>query len=131
MGLFSFLKSAPDAAEKTLDIIQNAGDAVWFTDEEKAENKKELFKLWADNLAKINDENSPRSLTRRYISVSVIFVWLLLNIVGVAAFLYDPVFADFVFSVVAEQSYIVGGIAVFYFGPHMIGRAVKALKTND
>lgn len=125
MGLFSFLKSAPDAAEKAIDTIRSAGDAVWFTDEEKAEYKKDCFKLWADSLAKINDENSPRSLTRRYISVSVIGVWLLLNVVGVAGYIYDPSFANFVFSVVAEQSYIVGGIAVFYFGPHMIGRAVR------
>lgn len=128
MGLFSFLKSAPDAAEKAIDTITSAGDAVWFTDEEKAEYKKECFKLWADSLAKINDENSPRSLTRRYIAFMVVGVWLLFSIVSVVAHPFNIEYSAFVLDVLSMQSPIVGGIAVFYFGPHMIGRAIKGAK---
>ena len=125
MGLFSFLKSAPDAAEKTLDIIKKGGDAIWYTDEEKAENNKELFKLWAEALTKINDENSPRSLTRRYIAWMVVGVWLLFSAVCVAAYPFNTEYSAFILDVLAMQSPIVGGIAIFYYGPHMIGRAVK------
>lgn len=129
MGWFSFLQSAPNAAEKAIETIQNAGDAVWFTDEEKAEYKKECFKLWADSLSKINDENSPRSLTRRYIAFMVVGFWLLLTAICVGAYPFSVEYSGFVFDVLSIQTPIVVGISVFYFGPHMIGRAVKSAKS--
>lgn len=130
MGWLSFLKSAPNAAEKTIDTIREAGDKLFYTDEEKADSDKELFKLWADSFEKLRDENSARSITRRYIACMVVGFWLLLTAVCVGSYPFDPEYSAFVFDVLSIQTPIVIGVSVFYFGPHLIGRAVQQARSK-
>lgn len=128
MGLLSFLKSAPDTVEKSVDALIATGDSLVFTEEEKAEGRKQTFQ-WFLELEKIlADQNSPRSLTRRYIATAVFFEWLLLHLVSVVTRFFDSAIAQHIFDVANNQNWIVGMVATFYFAPHMIGRAVQGLK---
>lgn len=128
MSIFGFLKSAPNTVEKSVDALIATGDALVFTEEEKANNRKASFAWMLEFERILADQNSSRSLTRRYIATAVVFEWLLLHLVSVAVVFFDADISKNIFDVANNQNWVVGLIAAFYFAPHMIGRAVQGAK---
>lgn len=46
MGIWSTLFSSSSTIEKTTDAVISAGDKIWYTDEEKADNKIKLIQYF-------------------------------------------------------------------------------------
>jgi hypothetical protein len=121
MGLLSWITGESKAAEKAIDGVTNGLDAMFFTDEEKSvANQKVLdFKLkWAQ-------ATSGQNLARRYISLLVVALWVLLVVLTVFLKLIGSESSDFVFNILKD---IVNNpfmlIIGFYFAAH-IARGLK------
>ncbi len=132
MGIFSFLKSsekAVDTAASLIDAGVNGIDKLFFTDEEKAEASSKFYENWISTLKLLVDTESIRSITRRYLAISVIGTWLLLIITGTSVYiagLKDA--AEFTFRVVQDMTVPVLAVIGFYFGPEMISRVLGRSK---
>jgi hypothetical protein len=79
MGILSWMFGTPKAFEKTaetvgktIDWVGKGIDAAWYTDEEKAADLKEAHKSIREMIIKLQDEYTPRSITRRILAVFVV-----------------------------------------------------------
>lgn len=76
--VFGGSKAAENAVKRAADGIYYGLDKAFYTQEEKAEDRAERFKMLYDFVAKTFDENSLRNVTRRWLAWGVTF-WLLVN----------------------------------------------------
>ena len=124
--MFDFLKGSPQILDKATDGIINGADLLFLTDEEKLQYQQEAAKLWLKIQESIRDENSIRSITRRYIAVLSTICYFLLVFLAVVVYSFNSDWSAFIFGILtSELGWMVLGINAFYFGPHMIGRLKK------
>ena len=125
MGIFSFLK-APETIDKMLSAVISTGDALVYTDEEKAEMKKEMAKIHLDHIKATAGENNHTSVARRWLSVLIIvpFVLLTLGSAILDAFGMPEIANHWQELAMEDYSNLIMMVCVFYFGPHL----AKALK---
>jgi len=122
-------KAADTAIETGAKVVEagiNALDAVFFTEEERAQFHKELADQWMQIQLATKDESSIRSVTRRVIAFLIIGPFVLVVLGAVFVWPFNPAYAGFLLQVV--EGYFGGlalGVAAFYFGPHLIGRAFR------
>jgi len=135
MGFFDIFKTstkAVDTATGLIDAAKDGIDKLFYTDEEKAEQGAKFYDNWLQMVTLMVDTESIRSITRRYLAVSVIGVWLYLIVLGTATFIFGGASAEksaeFVFKVVSSMDWQVIAIIGFYFGPEMIGRMLDKIK---
>lgn len=137
--MFGFLKSNPDKilniAEKGLDSLSAGADKLFYTEEEKAENainRVEIGQKWAEIHIKLMEtlstENTTRSITRRYLAVMVIGVFLFLVVSSAAAYPYRSDWAIHIFNVAKSLSTLVLTIGIFYFGYYGVKETIKSVK---
>lgn len=93
-------------------IINGLGGFI----DESTESKEEVRKSIVNHYNQSLQESTPRSLTRRYIAVSIIGVYLLFLIVAVFAYPFSVDYATFVLKVAGLLTSLVVTIAIFYFG---------------
>ncbi len=107
-----------DLADKGLDKL----DKLFYTKEEKADFAKANWQAYFEYIKATREENSIRSQTRRILSISVIYVFLLLVILAVVAYYYISVeYAQFIVELIdTKLGNLVMMVAVFYFGPYML-----------
>lgn len=129
-GLFGGSSNNKDIAEKAADGIYNGLDKLIYTDEEKADALMEGRKLFLKFVDKAYDQNSIRSVTRRWLAFLVVAptmstVCLMVVVRGIAVFLEAPgatiQYAAFLFETVQVLAPWTGGVLAFYFGAHLIG----------
>lgn len=79
MGFLSWMFGTPKAFEKTaetvgktIDLVGRGIDAAWYTDEEKAADLKASQKDIREMILKLQDEYTPRSITRRIIAIFIV-----------------------------------------------------------
>lgn len=136
MSIWSWLTSSAKTAENVSEMgktltkgVVNGIDAIFYTDEEKADAKQKgwdtLLQFW-DVMSK---ENTEQSKARRDIAKMVMQAYFALIFIGVMVFKYDPNFAGFVFDVVKEIFWLVTMVAGIYFGPQQIAKVWT--KTNN
>ncbi len=77
--MFSWLFGNSKNAEKTVDAVVATGDALFFTDEEKAENRNKINEWYLRYL----EATQPQNLARRIIALIVTGLWALLIVAGV------------------------------------------------
>lgn len=124
MGFINWLISGGATAGKVVDATINAGDALFFTPEEKSQaNLKKLD--WSLKYLKLT---SGQNVARRLITVGVVGVWVILVLAAVISGYFDrgdDSFAVWVFEVIKD---VVNGpfmiIVGFYFMTSL-ARAVK------
>ena len=138
MGLLSFITGAGKAADtidKVGEGLVKGVDMLFFTEEEKAIYSANAGELWLKTQGVLAAENTARTLTRRYISVAVIYNWLLMNLVTffVAVFLAlaqkgIEVALSLFTTINTVMGTVVLAIIVFYFGPSALGRIIETAK---
>ncbi len=133
MGLLDIFRTSEKAVDTAADLIKAGADGLdmlFFTDEEKSEASNKFYENWIKTLGMLVDTESIRSITRRYLAVSVVGTWLLLILLGVAVRVFggDKEAAEFVFEVAKSMNYSVLAVVTFYFGPEMIGRLLGKVK---
>lgn len=132
MGLLSFLSGDTKSTEKILDAGISAGDAIWYTDEEKANDDKQFKALYFKYLERTADESTARSISRRLICVPV--VWTFLGLIWVRTGL---AVADMSVAVAAVQTSITDlvtptGLCIgFYVGNHALGAVMDRLNKKN
>ena len=88
-------------------------------------SKQEVQEAITEHYKTTLTESTPRSLTRRYIAVSIIAVFLLLIISCGVAYPFSEAYANFLFGIVKEIFGIVLTIIIFYFGGYYGGKFIK------
>ena len=150
MGFLSWMFGTPKAFEetaktvnKTIDWVGKGIDAAWYTDEEKAKDLKAHNKNIRDMILKLQDEYTPRAITRRIIAVFVVGNMALhLNIAIFFAWLgaYRPKVTDGVnawdktlditLQLITQELKMVMIIVFFYFGYYGVKSVVGEFRKN-
>jgi hypothetical protein len=120
--------------EATTGIIAGI-DKIWYTDEERADNKTEVFKLktraieahtkFVENTA---SENSARSIARREIAQKIIDVWLTMMILNTIVYLFDEAKGKKMYEVVEVYGLPTAVLMVlgFYFSLYALDKVTGA-----
>ncbi len=124
MGFFSWLSKAPKVTDTACEIakdISSGMDVLFYTDEEKAQAQQKAFDAWLE-MTKALGPSSARDISRRVIAVMVMVMCMALTVTGLIAAwsgcqpLYETALSFF-----GNWWKVALTVAVFYFGPHMIG----------
>ncbi|MCX2780413.1 hypothetical protein [Microbulbifer thermotolerans] len=130
MSFWSRLWDTPEVISKGVDAAIKTGDALVFTEEERAEYNQRV----RDWLLKWQQATSGQNLARRLIAIAVTTVWLVESIVGlvltvVAAFHPEnsalSKSAAACWAAAQQMSLPAGVVLTFYFAPNKIGEAVQ------
>lgn len=120
MGWFTKLFDS-GVGEKATDAIINAGDALFYTDEEKAiaaQKKLDFALKWLS-------ATGPQNLARRLIAIIVVCYFLLFVSIMSCALVFLPDTGKILYDVCKEFLFIpFSGIMAFYFMTHLL-RATK------
>jgi hypothetical protein len=74
-------------------------------------------------------ESTPRALTRRYIALAFVLVFLFLILLAVGVYPWYPLYSQFIFELIKDQLfYVVITIVVFYFGGYYGSKLIKDKK---
>lgn len=131
MGLFSWIKTSEKAVDTGLDLVTTAVkgiDMLVFTDEEKAQMSVETMNLWLEMQDRIAHESSVRSLTRRFIAISIVFTFLFFLIGAGVVFKIDVGWAKYLLGLAEELGDLTLLVAFFYFGSHSVSSILKGIK---
>lgn len=91
-------------------------------------SKEEIQTAITEHYKTTLQETTPRSITRRYIAVSIVAVFLILLLGSGAAYPFNPDYATFLFELVKEIFGIVLTIVIFYFGGYYGGKFLAKKK---
>jgi len=125
MGMFSFLK-APETIDKLIGAAIKSGDALVFTEEEKAEFHKEAQKIHLKHIELTAGENNATSVARRWFAtiVTIPFVFLTVGSGIFHALGHAEIAQHWQALAMEDYSTLVLMVGVFYLGTH----GIKALK---
>lgn len=141
MGLLSFITGA-DRAGKVIDKVGDGLfkglDKLKLTEEERLDYAAEAGKQWLEVQKVLAQENTARTLTRRYIAVAVMYSWLLMVILAFALGLFEAIANDGNLGASVSLLTLIGStmgtvvltIIVFYFGPAAVNKVIEARKTD-
>lgn len=127
MGIFSGIKTLFTGGavnpDKVTDALINTGDAIWFTSEEKSEASQKRFETWLELQKALANESTPRSVNRRVLAWTVLFMMAVLTLACIAfQGLGRTDMADYTIRLIVELKWgwAFCGVIIFYFGPHML-----------
>ncbi|WP_444902562.1 hypothetical protein ACJJIG_10695 [Microbulbifer sp. SSSA007] len=78
MSLWKRLWDTSDVIEQSVDAVIRTGDALVYTEEEKADFKARVL----DWMLKWQQVTAGQNLTRRLLALSITFIWLLESLVA-------------------------------------------------
>ena len=124
MGILSALFGGSEAAKKTLDLASDSirGIGTWIderklTDEEKVKYAAEATKAHLELIKATANENSVRSITRRYLAWAIVGTCLFAFLLSVALWLAGKPVDGIVKLVEAFRlGWAFTAVVVFYFG---------------
>lgn len=127
MGLWSGLRSLfggsdkiGEAAVSAVSGIGKGIDLLVLTDEERLQYSQKGAELYLKYMDLALDQNSIRSVTRRWLAWSVMAVELLLLVVSGLLHPVNAGWATHLFALATTLAPWAGGIMIFYFGPHIL-----------
>lgn len=125
MSLLSIFK-APETIDKALGAVISAGDALVYTDEEKAEMRLKIADIHLKHIQATAGENNHTSIARRWFAMAVTapFIFLTLGSAIFEAFGKTEIANHWQELAMSDYSNLVLMVGVFYLGTH----AAKALK---
>ena len=80
--LFKRIFGSTDVLKETITVVKDAGDAMWYTDEEKATDRLRRAEQVDKVLIDWMDSTKGQNLSRRFIAMLVSFLWVFLFIVS-------------------------------------------------
>ena len=124
MGFFSWLSQAPKVTDTACELakdISSGVDMLFYTDEEKAHAQQKAFDAWLE-MTKALGPSSARDISRRWIAVMVMVMCMALTVTGlIAAWMDHKALYDTALAFFGNWWKVALTVAVFYFGPHVIG----------
>lgn len=129
MSLWKRLWDSADTIQQGVDAVIKTGDALVYTEEEKADFKARVLE-W---LLKWQQATAGQNLARRLLALAITFVWLLETLVALVLVVWSALkpeskgiadAAAAAFAAATRMGLPVGMILTFYFAPNKIGEAV-------
>ena len=120
MSIFSIFK-APETIDKALGAVISAGDALVYTEEEKAEMRLKIADIGLRHVEATAGENNNTSIARRWFAmiVTVPFVFLTLGSAIFEAFGKTEIANHWQELAMTDYSNLVLMVGVFYLGSHV------------
>ena len=111
---------------KALDIVSKGADKLVFTQEERADLNKETTDGLSQFIKDTASENTARSITRRYVAILVIVVYLLISLVIIGIGVFNTEIALELVKLTNELDLGTAFIAViaFFFSSYMLKKFV-------
>ena len=133
--IFTSSKTAVDTAANVVNSAVNGIDAVFYTDQEKAENVIERIKLfqqgysiWLEAQKVLINETTPRSITRRILAVLILGAFLLLILAAGGIYFVNIEWAKWLIECSGYLKGLAITVGVFYFGYYAVNNIVEAVK---
>jgi hypothetical protein len=126
-GLFTGSK-AVDAVKTVTNAAIEGLDNWNFSDEEKAKYAKKMMGVWIEVQKATANENSLKSITRRFLAVGIIYVYLFIVLLACLVYKLDSEYSAFLLEVARSLNYLVFPVSVFYFGYYAWKNIIKAKK---
>lgn len=134
MGIFSRIFSSSDTIKEGISMIRDTGDALFYTEEEKAADRRESASAERKMIIDWMETTKGQNLGRRLLALMITGVWLVMYVIS-AILSTAAIWADdtekWVASakLIGDYSYQMNGammlILAFYFAaPHM-GKIVE------
>ena len=129
MGILKKLANS----EKLIDASIKGIDNAFFTQEERAEAVSKITEAHASFVKSSLSGSTVSSVTRRYIAVSIMAVYLLLVLMSVVVYFFDPELSKFIQELLTGQLATMAiMVAAFYFGGYMMSSHIlPGLKGKD
>ncbi|MDY6789863.1 MAG: hypothetical protein SWH54_01225 [Thermodesulfobacteriota bacterium] len=132
MAWYSFLTStsktaetAAEAGKSIVDGLVSGIDAVFYTDEEKAQARQKgsetILRFWEA----IARENTEQSKARRMLAKMTFQVFFFFLLAAAVVYRFDAEYARFLLALAGKIMFLVSAIGVIYFGPHQLQKIVK------
>jgi len=138
MGMWAAIKSlfvSEKVVETGLDLATRAADAidaVFYTDEEKAEARRGW---WTDVFLPLEKTLAPqgaiRSVTRRMLARAFCQTFLFLIIAAFVVYPINPGWSKYAIGLVKILAYPVSGIVLFFFGAYGVGTYLVNKKNGE
>lgn len=135
MAWYSTVTSLFTGSSKAVDAVSNIAngavsgiDALFFTEEEKAEFSKETMKVWLEVQKVTAGESSIKSITRRLLACAFIAVYLIHLLGASIAYQFSKEYSTHLFNTAKSMNVIVMTIVIFYFGYYAVSNVMKAKK---
>lgn len=98
MNIFGWLFGGSNSADKVIDSATSGIDKIFYTDEEKADARKEGFKLWIE----YQKATAPQNVSRRLIAVMVTALWVFSVLLYIGLQLFFPDMATPIFQTISS-----------------------------
>ncbi len=121
--MFGWLFGESSSAKKTVDAVINTGDALFYTEEEKAQDSK----LYRDWYLKYLEATQPQNVARRLIAIVITGLWAVLVFVGAfAQALGQLETAEYIFKTLNDNVNMPFMIVIgFYFAKNIMANYKK------
>src|SRR5690554_4531075 len=127
MRLFKIFKGKVNVEQVSNSVIEGV-DKLFFTKEEKMSIAKEIADAQVEFLKTTVSENSARSITRRWLSIGIMGVFLVLIIVTAVAYPFSKEYAQFTLELAGSLTTLVMMVAAFFFGGYMVNNHILQKK---
>lgn len=116
MNIIDKLLGTGKAVEKGIDLISKAGDAAFYTKEEKA-----------NMVSKLYDSYLPRSLSRRFVAIVIVGIYAVAFFSGLlfACRSKDPLSAIIELAIALKLGILILSVVFFYFGYYGLEKMKK------
>lgn len=84
MSFFGRLFGSDEAAGKLIDNVSSGLDKLWYTDEEKADDKRKDASEARSMVIQWLSNTQGQNLSRRLIAIAITFTWLFLHLINAA-----------------------------------------------
>ena len=130
MGILSKIFSKTIDPDKLIDFTTGAIDRINFTDQERATYNMKLADSLATYTEKSLEESTDKSITRRYLSVIIVSIYILLALFTVVASCFNLELAKLIMVVIDEYYLTTAFIMVlaFFYGGYYISGIIKQKK---
>lgn len=116
MGILSKLFGSKEHTSDVISMVRNAGDALVFTDEERAAANADYRQWYLQWLA----ATQPQTLARRFIAIAVTLLWCAMLIVAIVAWPLSPEYSNYILGLLTQVVAVpFAGIMAFYFAAHL------------
>jgi hypothetical protein len=83
MSIFSRIFGTEQAIKSTIEVIKDAGDALIYTEEEKAQDRSKRLQQIDALLVQWMETTTGQNLARRLLAVMITVVWLMMYVISV------------------------------------------------
>jgi len=126
--LFAAIFGSSKNTETIVDGAVNGIDKLFYTDEEKAEGMEKMRDWYLRYL----EASQPQNLARRFISVLIVGLFVLLILAAVIAWPFMPYYSEFIFMVIEDNVATPFAIIMgFYFAAHIARQLPRKKGSND